>query len=349
MLWSGQEADSLVQIGGSQSGFTLDSGGLPTIREASLEARYLYEAPSGEVGPEDKALAQEAYRQARVAVQTVGPLAPPAVFEARAFFAEIQDLRTRAEPLGWLQSGSALSELDGELGNVDSALAAGSISAARNAIALAITNVESNSCADFDCPGKPFSSEGRALIALNLQYLLGQLPEVSQPLVATAWIGLKNSDDQGTAFDLRTELYHGGTLIAQGLTRCITGVTRNANQAKEVSFEFDAVPPVTVAAGDVLKLLTRIGTNPDDTKCPGHNNATGLRLYYDAATRTSGFGGPMASGASASFFLHLAGSSQVFNATTPTATTAHTQDSAGVNFTGGNAWKEIGSWTRVAP
>lgn len=40
---------------------------------------------------------------------------------------------------------------------------------------------------------------------------------------STLWIGLKNSDDQGTQFDVRTELYKNGTtLLAGGQTLCIT-------------------------------------------------------------------------------------------------------------------------------
>ena len=51
---------------------------------------------------------------------------------------------------------------------------------------------------------------------------------------AHVWVGLKNSDDQGTRFDVRVELLENGTVVASGVTRCVTGVTRNANQAKEV-------------------------------------------------------------------------------------------------------------------
>jgi hypothetical protein len=75
--------------------------------------------------------------------------------------------------------------------------------------------------------------------------------------------------------------------------RCIIGVTRNANQAKEIDIELP--PPSLVSfdgSSDVLslKLSTRIGTNSDDTKCGGHNNAAGLRLYFDAATRLAKLG-----------------------------------------------------------
>lgn len=106
------------------------------------------------------------------------------------------------------------------------------------------------------------------------------------------WLGLKNSDDQGTQFDLRAEVLKNGTLIASGLTRCITGLVRPAASAKEATVAFGSVPP-TAFNGTTdqlsIKLATRIGTNPDDTKCPGHNNATGLRLYFDATTRTARF------------------------------------------------------------
>jgi hypothetical protein len=111
------------------------------------------------------------------------------------------------------------------------------------------------------------------------------------------WVGVKNSDDIGTQFDLRAEVFKNGTLVASGVARCLTGITRNPDLAKEVAVAFDPFPAVEFdGATDTLSLtlLTRIGTNPDDTKCAGpggsHNNARGLRLYFDAATRASQFG-----------------------------------------------------------
>jgi hypothetical protein len=110
-----------------------------------------------------------------------------------------------------------------------------------------------------------------------------------------AWLGLKNSDDQGTQFDLRAEVYVNGTLRASGTTRCITGLTRNASLAKEATVAFGSFPEFALAAADVLKLKlsTRIGTNPDDSKCSGpggsHNNAVGLRVYFDSTSRPARF------------------------------------------------------------
>jgi YVTN family beta-propeller protein len=111
------------------------------------------------------------------------------------------------------------------------------------------------------------------------------------------WLGLKNSDDQGTRFDVRAEVLKNGELIATGLERCVAGVTRNANLAKEVIIPFGQFP-ATPFNGDndilSLRVTTRIGTNGNDTKCAGHNNATGLRTYFDAANRQARLGATIA-------------------------------------------------------
>ncbi len=107
------------------------------------------------------------------------------------------------------------------------------------------------------------------------------------------WVGLKNSDDIGTRFDLRAEVYRNDSLVASGETYCIQGVTRNPALAKEVSVSFDLLVPDSSFNGtsDVLrlKILTRIGTDGAGGFCGGHSNAVGLRLYHDAETRPSSF------------------------------------------------------------
>lgn len=106
------------------------------------------------------------------------------------------------------------------------------------------------------------------------------------------WLGLKNSDDQGTRFDLRAEVYENSTLVASSETYCITGVTRNPSLAKEVISSFGSFPPVSfngVSDTLTLKIKTRVGTNGSGVFCGGHSNAVGLRLYFDAATQPSRF------------------------------------------------------------
>src|SRR5262245_29612612 len=55
------------------------------------------------------------------------------------------------------------------------------------------------------------------------------------------WLGLRNSDDQGTNFDLRAEVYFKGSapnsptlLVAAADQLCIKGLTRNPARAQEI-------------------------------------------------------------------------------------------------------------------
>ena len=172
-----------------------------------------------------------------------------------------------------------------------------------------------------------------------------------------AWVGLKNGDDQGTRFDLRAELWQNGNVVATGLTRCVNGVTRNPSLAKEVVVDWDPSSPVP-ADEFALVLSTRIGTNPDGTKCtpgPGgsHNSAVGLRVYYDSTDRPSRFDMTLGS-SSTDVYLHSNGNACAnaqsvgatdlsFDDVAPT-TAAKCKDSGAVSFAGGNPWKVIGTW-----
>src|SRR5262249_41492843 len=145
--------------------------------------------------------------------------------------------------------------------------------------------------------------------------LLGQV--ITAPLElspAHLFVGLKNSDDQGAKFDLKVELLRNGVPVASGLHRCIAGVTRNPALATEAVVPFDPFGIVPIAADDALALRvsTRIGTNPDETRCAGpggsHGSALGLRLYYDSTHRPSRFDAAIAPAADEDLFLHSDGS-----------------------------------------
>jgi hypothetical protein len=99
---------------------------------------------------------------------------------------------------------------------------------------------------------------------------------------ATLWVGLKNSGDQGTSFDLRAEDYLNDRLVAAGQTLCLTGVTGKSEGAMAATVLFDPFIPVGIVSDATLSLnlLSRIGTNANGSQCPGHSNAVGLRLYY---------------------------------------------------------------------
>jgi hypothetical protein len=100
------------------------------------------------------------------------------------------------------------------------------------------------------------------------------------------WLGLKNSDDQGTYFDLRAEIRKNGVVIASGQTTTIQGVTRDPSKAKEVRVAFGAIADPAFGPGDVLslRLLAKVADSG------GHSNAVGVRAYYDGVNRASRFG-----------------------------------------------------------
>ena len=187
------------------------------------------------------------------------------------------------------------------------------------------------------------------------RYLGGDAGQVVASLSpATVWVGLKNSDDIGTQFDVRAEVWKNAAPVAVGEARCITGVTRNANLAKMVNIPFGEVAENDLIAGDVLSLriLTRIGTTLAGQKCSGpggsHGSARGLRLYYDSTGRPSQFGAELTPDPLETFFLH-SNSDDYFDTIAPDASAPKFKDSPSVDFSGGNPWREIDTWSQTLP
>ena len=184
------------------------------------------------------------------------------------------------------------------------------------------------------------------------------------------WLGLKNSDDQGTQFDLKVELLVNGTPVpgATALTRCITELTRNPSFAKDVIASFPVFPSETLVSGDVVgfRFWTRVGTDPDDTQCSGpggsHRSAVGIKLYYDSANRASYIPVTIAPNPEQTFYLHSDGgpcpggssdgspgvTTQFLDDTVPAGSTPKCGVSGSVDFFFGNVFSLIGTWS-LAP
>lgn len=120
------------------------------------------------------------------------------------------------------------------------------------------------------------------------EFFAGTLGELDDLHV---WLGLKSSDDEGTQFDLRAEVWKNSLeLVASGETACVQGVTRSPDRAQEAAVSFDLFPPVSFdGTTDVmsLKVSTRIAKT-----CSSHGAAIGLRLYFDSIARPSGLWNP---------------------------------------------------------
>ena len=229
----------------------------------------------------------------------------------------------------------------------------------------------------FDPRGMVFTADGHILIsdtsdpiyiASASDFIAGPAAETLTALSpAHLWIGLKNSDDQGTQFDLKAELLQerdAGGLGTQALHH-----RRDAESGPREGGR-RLVRPLRARGrdgGDVLALRVsaRIGTNPDGSKCAGpggsHNSAVGLRLYYDSASRASRFDATITPNPSEDLYLHSNGSpcpngdgqspgvtARTLDTTAPAASKARCNDSGVVNFAGGNPFSAIGTWS-LAP
>jgi hypothetical protein len=200
------------------------------------------------------------------------------------------------------------------------------------------------------------ASTGFVLVAASAE---SQLAGVGP---AHIWVGLKNSDDVGTQFDLQVKVLIGNTVVAQGQTLCVTGLIRNADKAKQVVVPLALVGDGSFADGDVLRvrISTRVGTTPQGARCAGpggsHASARGLRLYYDGAKTPSSLGLQLAPDPLEDFFLDSNGgicadlpsrTATVFSLdeTAPGATAPKCRDSGAVNYANGNPWQLIGTWS----
>jgi hypothetical protein len=168
------------------------------------------------------------------------------------------------------------------------------------------------------------------------------------------WAGLKNSDDQGTGFDFRAELYANDVLVADGEARCVSGLTRNAARARALLIPLAATPAGSDVppAGSLLELrvLARIGTTPDGQRCPrtSHTNARGVRLYYDGLASRSQLAIALG-GASEELYLRAIAGDRVLDEAAPVAIRARTSDSPGLRLLRGNPWRPAGEWEYVVP
>jgi uncharacterized repeat protein (TIGR01451 family) len=168
---------------------------------------------------------------------------------------------------------------------------------------------------------------------------------------ARLWLGLKNSDDQGTNFDVRAEVWAEEGLMAEGQVLCVKGLTRNVAKAARVLVPVAPVSQEPPPAGSevTLKVYARIGTTPDGEMCGGHSSAVGLKLYYDALAQASRIGMQLGAEPFRDQYLRLGAGGAALEAAPPAAGTARYQDSPAVRFPKGNGWALVGTWTRIAP
>ena len=155
---------------------------------------------------------------------------------------------------------------------------------------------------------------------------------------AQVWIGLKNSDDVGTKFDLLAEIFKNNALVGSGQLNAVAGGSSGFNNAILRTINLALASPVSVGPGDTLsiRLSVRIAVGVS-----GHRSGT-ARLWFNDAAANSRFGATI--GGVASDYLLLDGFTLGAAAGTgPKKTIDVFVDRAA----GGNPFKPFGAWSKT--
>jgi hypothetical protein len=154
---------------------------------------------------------------------------------------------------------------------------------------------------------------------------------------ADVWIGLKNSDDVGTNFDLKAEVFRNGTLIGSGETDNVSGGSSGFNNAKDRAIAL-ALSSTTdpICSGDTLSIRLSVRV----TLVGGHTSGT-ARLWYNDSAADSHFDATIG-GVNSNFYL-LNG----FVLGTSPGTGPKLTIDVFVSRTGGNPFKPFGTWIKT--
>jgi hypothetical protein len=160
---------------------------------------------------------------------------------------------------------------------------------------------------------------------------------------AKVWIGLKNSDDVGTKFDLLAEVLKNGSVVGSGQINDVPGGSSGFNNAVLRTITLALGSPVNIGAGDTLsfRLSVRIAATS------GHTSGT-ARLWYNGAAVDSGPGRDAGSrfdatisGSTANYFLRTG------FALNTTAGSSRTFVDKLVSNSGGNPFVAFGTWNKT--
>jgi hypothetical protein len=163
------------------------------------------------------------------------------------------------------------------------------------------------------------------------------LAEPSPSAQAYAWVGLKNSDDVGTKFDLRAEILKNGTVVGTGELDGVPGGSSGFNNA--VSRLVSTIPQTTTyVGGDIL--AARLSVRISET-VSGHRSGT-ARLWYNDGAANSRIE-TTANGQHMVLYLAYPSALTASVGPGPKRSIDVTVDKA----VGGNPFKPFGTWSRT--
>lgn len=167
---------SIINPGETQSGFVLNSKGLPGIRSYVLSPNYDPSEYYPSVGDLDSieevkridSLINRDRRKLPVRGKTIGPIAPPENLLPDDFADTLSSYLTFSCDTTWISNQGICRSLEAKLENVQRQLDRGNTNAASGSLEAFINEVEAQK-------DKQLSSEAYALLYFNGQYLLEKL------------------------------------------------------------------------------------------------------------------------------------------------------------------------------
>jgi len=176
------------------------------------------------------------------------------------------------------------------------------------------------------------SSNNSTSCSFTVSVIPPQLTALSPGLV---WLGLKNSDDVGTKFDLLAELFKSGAPVGSGQLDNVPGGSSGFNNAVLRTINLALSAPVDICAGDTLSV--RISVRIAATS--GHRAGT-ARLWFNDAAANSRFGATIG-GVTQSYYLTSGFPLSLGPGPGPKNTIDVLVDRA----IGGNPFKPFGTWS----
>jgi alpha-tubulin suppressor-like RCC1 family protein len=154
--------------------------------------------------------------------------------------------------------------------------------------------------------------------------------------LSSVWLGLKDSDDVGTNFDILAEMLKNGSVVGSGQVNNVPGGSSGFNNAAERAIAVAMATATNFGAGDTfgIRLSVRIGAT-------GHRSGT-ARLWFNDASANSRWQMTV-NGGTRTLYMTTEFELSPAVGTGPRATIDVFVDRA----VGGNPFKPFGTWTMV--
>lgn len=159
-------------------------------------------------------------------------------------------------------------------------------------------------------------------------------PQLTELGPANIWLGLKNSDDVGTKFDLLAEVFKNGALVGSGQANGLAGGSSGFNNAKLDVVNLVLFGVQDFAPGDTLSITLSVRI-----AATGHRSGT-ARLWFNDSAANSRFTATIG-GVTNDYFMR----SSFALGSTAGPGPKNTIDVFVDRAMGGNPFKPFGTWT----